>query len=649
MWYYQSQEGNAGQNKRPLRLKDLEDHSIKSLVREIIQNSLDVRKNDTSPTLVKFTIKDWTTKDLENFKNIFGSDCLTYYERSHEKAQEDAKIKMQDGYNLLKGGENNLFSLTIEEQNCIGLNGSVNGYENEMPTPSNFNSLMRMVDDNETKKENINSGGTWGKGSSVFTFSSSLWMWFSYTEFEDAWTDKKNNAVHKKRFMGRCAIAPFYNLGEEKTYLGEGWFCQNGKDVDPYVNEQADDFANKLNLRVRNKNYGTTFFVPFFNSFLEDPDLNKIFNEFRDQILKNWFIPIYHGNLIIEIEAGGSFIKIDSNTLRGISQLKYKVEILDWYFDKAPKQKNLKLETFSVQVPKLKPEFKRASNSFAFIKRIANADLVIRIIEEDEDFEDIWETENKVALTRNRGMTINHYMAFETKDIRFESILFTGLLCKSEPKEDAKRHLDLYLAYSENPSHNKWCQTREDYPICFLERFDGKSPRPETGIYGIFREIGKILRKFIVKEKIVSAPKDICSIFKKLTKLKSTGDEKGGTSLFLMRKISEPKIDELGRYLFNYRVISNSEEKPICITFKGKINSLEGEREKDFDVLGIDDFKNLEILDEKDVLLSAGENPSVQLSPKEAKAITVRTCNILGNRAFQNVEPIIKATANLIL
>jgi len=646
MWYYQLQKGNAGQNKKPPRLKDLEDHSIKSLVREIIQNSLDVKIPSQKNITVKFKIGNWNKSEYEAFREKFTNKPFDFFSDSYKQAQEDAKIKMINGWDIIEGKNEKLFYLVIEESNCLGLTGSVNGYEGEKEAPSNFNSLMRMIDDNEKKKENPNTGGTWGKGSSVFTFSSSLWMWFAYSELSEHWHDIEFGDTHKKRFMGRCAIAPFYQVSEKTTFLGEGWFCQKEEDVYPYINEVADEFACILGLKKRYHNPGTTFFIPFFNPFI-DNSISGVVEEFKKQILQNWFIAIYENKLIIEIEGADGIIRIDSEYIKHVPQLKYKLEILDWYYQKIPKPKNLFLETVSTTIPKLLPSLKRPSNTFAMVKHSANADLVIRLIDEDEDFRNDWHTENHIALARNKGMIINHYSPFETKEVRFESIFFTGLLTKSEQDENAKKHLDLFLAYSENPSHNKWCRLKEDYPICFLERFDSTARKPENIINNIFIDLGRIISQFIVKEKVVNSSEDICSIFKKLTQLKASGNEKSGPTLFFMRKISEPFIDVNGRYVFTYRLLSNAEAE-IKVYFKAKINSLEGEREKEFSALGIGGFEDIDILDIDENIISTGSSPSLSMIPKENKIISLRTCRIDNIRAFKNVEPIIKATANLI-
>jgi len=69
-------------------------------------------------------------------------------------------------------------------------------------------------------------------------------------------------------------------------------------------------------------------------------------------------------------------------------------------------------------------------------------------------------------------------------------------MAKYELVPNKQKHLDLFLAYAENPAHNMWCRTANDYDRCFLDRFEGRRPKPEAsinqlfnGIYGVFKKL----------------------------------------------------------------------------------------------------------------------------------------------------------------
>ena len=646
-WIYIDRIGNAGLPSRPPRFKDLGEHSIEIFTRELIQNSLDARFKDNIPVTIKINIEDWDDEDIQGFFGLIGKDYLEKFSESYNYAITDVKPKMTDGYKIIKGTKKNTFALTVEENNCIGLTGSVKGIDRK----SNFNSLIRKVDDNEAKKELSNSGGTWGKGSSVFVYSSELWMWFCYTLLSEPNNADDGNFQHK-RFIGRSILSPYYSADKDISYWGDAWFCKPATDSFPYINAEADSYAELFGLEKRMTEPGCTFFIPFFNTFLENPTLERVTKEFHDQILKNWYIPIYNEDLVIILtNKKGQTFKLNKSYLTGVDQLKFKLEILQWRDKDCPPDERFIKETYEIDVPALKRDYINKNNSFASERQKVKVDLLIRKINEEEDFNNEWATCNRVALTRNRGMLIADHEPFELNSIKTESILFGGLLSKSETSDNKRKHLDLFLAYSENPAHNKWCIKSQDYNSCFLDFFEGRRPAPEYYVNRIFDEIYKSFKKLFDQEMTPEVSKDICSLFKKIARLKLSGETSGGPSLFSLRTPSDttnPSIDEFGRFVFKYLVKSSCNDKSIAIEFKSVLNSLEGENSSDFNVLGIPEFKTVELLEDDNEIIASGDCPILLLNPSDEKLIKIRTCRISGNRIFKNLDPLIKASARKI-
>mgnify|MGYP003379190098 CR=1 FL=1 len=106
--------------------------------------------------------------------------------------------------------------------------------------------------------------------------------------------------------------------------------------------------------------------------------------------------------------------------------------------------------------------------------------------------------------------------------------------------------------------------------------------------------------------------------------MKSRGDDTTGKALFFMRTL-EDEIDSEGRYIFTKRIISASEENNIEVYFKSYIDSLEGEKDKDFEHLGIKEFSNIEIINSTDEIISEGNNPKIHLAPQEEMVVKIRT------------------------
>jgi len=652
-WYYRKQEGDAGLNRKPPRLKDLGEHSIRVFVREVIQNNLDAAEEGKAVT-VEIKIHEWKKKEVESFFEFVGQEHIELLKKSATDPDPSVAPYLKDCVEIINGKKASSFLIVVEETNCIGLLGPVRETKNEK---SHFDALMRKVENNEAKKETTNTGGTWGKGSSIFTYTSLLWTWFSYSKLSKPWFDEKNKNEHRKRFIGRSMLAPFFDEQLNKSVLGDGWFCDTEKlqtekiDAYPFINRQADEFAEKLGLPIRDT-AGTTFYIPFFKPQLEngseEVNLEILQNEFSEQVMQNWFIPIYNGMLTVKITTDSDTIEINKRYLQTVPELKFKLQLLDWYEnDCPPDDKRFIKEQIEIEVPGLKDDFVNDRTRFGKARQKAKSDLIIRVLNEDEDFTDTWQTVNKVALCRNKGMIINDESLFENNTLRTESIFLGGLMAKYEVVPDKQKHFDLFLAYAENPAHNTWCRSANDYDRCFLDRFEGRRPKPEASINHLFNEVYRVFKKLLEEDTEQKENKDICTIFKKLAKLKSRGDDTTGKALFFMRTL-EDEIDSEGRYIFTKRIISASKENNIDVYFKSYIDSLEGEKDKDFEHLGIKEFSNIEITNTSDEIISEGSNPKIHLAPQEEMVIKIRTCKIDKNPFFKNVEPFIKTYAKAI-
>jgi hypothetical protein len=650
-WYYRKQPGDAGLNRKPPRLKDLGEHSVRIFVREVLQNNLDAAEEGKSVT-VEIKLHEWKKKEVESFFQFVGAEHIELLKQSASDPDPSVAPYLKECVEIINGKKSTFFTVIVEEKNCIGLLGPVRETKKEK---SHFDALMRKVENNEAKKETTNTGGTWGKGSSIFTYTSLFWTWFSYTKLSKPWYDEEKKIEHRKRFIGRSMLAPFFDSAKNESILGDGWFCDTEKlntekiDAYPFINAEADAYAEKLGIPIRDKEAGTTFYIPFFKPQLEsgsnEVNLPVLQKEFIEQVLQNWFIPIYNELLTVVVTTDSESVKIDKGYLHNVDELKFKLQLLDWYEkDCPPDDKRFLKEQIEIEVPALRSDFVDGRTQFAKERQKAKADLIIRVLDEEEDFTDNWETVNKVALCRNKGMIINDERVFENQSLRTESILFGGLLAKYEIVPDKRKHFDLFLAYSENPAHNTWCRTANDYDRCFLDRFEGRRPKPEASINHLFNEIYRVFKKLVEEDTEQKENKDICTIFKKLAKLKSRGDDSGGKALFYMRTL-EDEIDSEGRYLFTRRIISATKENNIEVYFKSYIDSLEGDKDKDFEHLGIKEFSNIEILNSKNEIISEGNNPKIHLTPSEELIVKIRTCNIDKNPFFKNVEPFIKSYA----
>jgi len=261
-WHYRTQKGDAGLNRKPPRFKDLGEHSIRIFVREVLQNNMDAADSG-KPITVDIKISEWGKSEISSFFDFIGKEHIQLLRKSATEPDPAVAPYLKDCIEIINGKKTSTFLIIVEEKDCIGLLGPIRESKNEK---SHFDALMRKVENNEAKKETTNSGGTWGKGSSIFTYTSHLWTWFSYSYLSRPWFDKEKNIEHQKRFIGRCMLAPFFDESLNESYLGDGWFCNTNRAIDayPFINGQADEFATKLGLTINDDTPGTTFYVPFF-------------------------------------------------------------------------------------------------------------------------------------------------------------------------------------------------------------------------------------------------------------------------------------------------------------------------------------------------------------------------------------------------
>src|SRR5688572_9892920 len=80
-WYYRKQQGDAGLNRKPPRLKDLGEHSVRIFVREVLQNNLDAAVQGKTVN-VEIKLHEWKKKEVESFFTFVGADHIELLKKS---------------------------------------------------------------------------------------------------------------------------------------------------------------------------------------------------------------------------------------------------------------------------------------------------------------------------------------------------------------------------------------------------------------------------------------------------------------------------------------------------------------------------------------------------------------------------------------
>jgi hypothetical protein len=421
----------------------------------------------------------------------------------------------------------NWIGLRIIEHNTSGLQGNEDP-NRQKGQRSSFDALMRAV--NKTDKDEAISGGTWGKGSSVYTYSSGLWMWFAYSVPEEPWIHEKpltikNYQKTTARFMGRGIIAPFVDHENSMTFLGHRWFCRE-KNALPFINEEAHELASVFKLPLRDiNNPGTSYFIPAFHpDDIEELNVETVVNRLKYEIIKRWFIPMYRNELICRIKSQFENIEdiiLDKKFLIGeVPELRYKLEILEWYFNNVENKKIKKID-ISTELPSVTKYFSKDYPDARQPKNCVNH-LVVREIEGNEKGFKGFNSVNRIALTRNNGMIINHYpflddeehpednpLNYYLEEKKFEAIFFAGKICRNNENNETKQHMDLFLSFSENPAHNMWISNERDLGRCRLKRFNkNPPPYPWNRVDRLYKSLLLEIKKLFPKEDNIPIKKD---------------------------------------------------------------------------------------------------------------------------------------------
>ena len=281
--------GTAGNDDIPTRYDDLPSHDISVFQSENIQNILDARLDVNKPVEIHYEITKLDSNDVKNLKNCLGEIFFDKLRTSFEKSDSQDINDQVKKIRLALENEDKWHSLRIIEKNTTGLLGSETGEKEG----SNYHALIRH--NNKSEKSEIG-GGTFGKGSSVYSYSSGLWLWFAYSVMSKKWGSTS------KRFAGRGMIAPYADYDNVQYFTGPLWYAReenrgmgNPHQGLPFINNDADEQAKLFGLPLREEDdYGTSYLIPVFwpeGIELENMNTDTIARQLQDEIIKRWFVP----------------------------------------------------------------------------------------------------------------------------------------------------------------------------------------------------------------------------------------------------------------------------------------------------------------------------------------------------------------------
>ena len=241
-----------------------------NLAREICQNSLDAKQDDKETVVVKFKIKKMKKSDypsLIGLNSIF-CECKEYW-----KNRMDSKLER-----FIKEAEDKLNSdyidmLIISDYNTTGLSGA----KAEKHKKSKWRALTHS---NGVTEKGQGSAGSHGIGKNAP---------FACSSFRTVFYNSYAQADKIKAFQGVARLISHTHDGTDTQGIG---FFQNTTNMTPIFEEDPCILRDKLNRT----SYGTDVVIAGFKSTSNwSEDIEKA-------ILSNFFVAIYRGTLIVEID-----------------------------------------------------------------------------------------------------------------------------------------------------------------------------------------------------------------------------------------------------------------------------------------------------------------------------------------------------------
>ena len=254
-----------------------------SVVRETIQNSLDVRVDKTRPVQVHFRLDKL---DLDEIEAVLGLRKFLF--GAKKAASKDQKAsEFYDRALRLIDREKIVSMLSIHDANATGLTGST---ELDLNTGEVSPWFALVKGSGVSVKFGANAGGSYGHGSKATLGVSQLRSVFYLTTFEE-------NGELATRFQGKSILQSMQD-GSSQTQ-GTGFYgIEQG--VAPIIGNEIPSWSTKLRREAAIAGTGTSIFIPF-------PDLHAsrdLWIEIEIAVMANFYYAIEQEQLSITLGDG---------------------------------------------------------------------------------------------------------------------------------------------------------------------------------------------------------------------------------------------------------------------------------------------------------------------------------------------------------
>lgn len=399
-----------------------------SLVRESIQNSLDVSQSEDMPVVVVFNIGCINSNNFPNFfeieKHIEG--CLDNFP-NNEKAKK-IYPSMLDYLHRVNQPGSKLFYIKVSDHNTLGMH-----YDNPENNDAPFYAFVRSA--GVSSKSDDSSGGSFGFGKAAYFYLSALRTILVSTK----------TAAGKYYFEGVASLCSHKVDGKTLSNIiyydnNEGHPVENYNDI-PSRFQRKDDTGIEFGA-------GTDIYIMGIDIDSEK-ERTSIYEEMFKAVLENFWLAILHNKLIVKIGNKNNEDIIDASNIRGLME-----QCFDEHDTNTRRNYNPRPYFDAVNL---------ADSSERFVHRVVNLDSFEELKRFDRGY---WgnvhyffhknkNAQNRIVYLRNLRMKVS-VSPGRNGEGYYGVIFCPDGLCNS------------WLRQTEDPAHSKWDPKR-------LEKKEDKS------------------------------------------------------------------------------------------------------------------------------------------------------------------------------
>lgn len=366
-WFFPSRGYGETEGFSNPGLEMFKGEPIRAMAREVCQNSLDAKKDNTTPLRIEFERIFMNTADFPGMTQMRATllKCQDFWSK---KGDEKTKEFVKTAIKTISGEK--FFVLRISDYNTYGLKGA---FDSEEITP-----WKSLVQGNAFSiKSNDSAAGSYGIGKAAPFVVSKLQTVF-YRTYDETDVRAAQGVTHLVSFEGKADIP-----GEDPIRRSTGYYA-DGLQNRPFQS------IRQLDCMISRTEHGTDLFIPAFNySTGKSTDWK---DEIIIEILDNFLYAICSCKL--EVKVDGS--SINKETVEGyINRYLPKTKYAAAFY-------NVIREDNPNVIEEIKPFYKLGS-------------LRLRVVYSPDSIK-------KVLVVRNSGMKISDILGLP------KGIAFTGFL-----------------------------------------------------------------------------------------------------------------------------------------------------------------------------------------------------------------------------